>query len=54
MDIKILIPIEDVLTTELGDIYGGSDPINDEPIKIECKSDGVVEIPPTKVSMTIF
>lgn len=40
MDIRMLTSFEDVLTSELESIYGGS-----EPIKVECKGDGVVELP---------
>lgn len=52
MNIKTLISFEDVLTSELESIYGGN-----EPIKIECKGDGVVEVPPTNPTnptVTVF
>lgn len=42
MDIRTLMSFEDVLGSELESIYGGN-----EPIKVECKGDGVVELPTT-------
>lgn len=42
MDIRTLMSSEDVLGSELESIYGGN-----EPIKVECKGDGVVEVPTT-------
>lgn len=53
MDIRTLTSFEDVLNSELESIYGGN-----EPIKVECKGDGVVEVPtnPEKATMmlTVF
>ncbi len=49
MDIKMLTSFEDVLTSELESIYGGN-----EPIKVECKGDGVVEVPTTQKTVTVF
>lgn len=42
-----MIAAEDVLTSEMGSIYGGK-----EPIKVVCKSDGIVELPTDKGKVT--
>lgn len=39
MDLKKLNPSDDVLTSELENIYGGA---KDEPIKIYCKTGAVI------------
>lgn len=53
MDIRTLTSFEDVLNSELESIFGGN-----EPIKVECKGDGIVEVPtnPEKATMmlTVF
>lgn len=54
MDIKTLFPFEDVLTVEMGNIVGGNDPVKKEPVTIECKGDGVVHLPSTKLALSIF
>ena len=48
MDIRTLTSFEDVLNSELESIFGGN-----EPIKVECKGDGIVEVPtnPEKATM---
>lgn len=43
MDIRTLISAEDVLTSEMENIYGGG-----EPVKIECDHNGIVHLPPVK------
>lgn len=50
MNIKSLIATEDVLTSELGSIYGGN-----EPVEIVCKGDGIIKLPtdPT-TTVTVF
>ena len=42
MNIKLLIAAEDVLTSELENIYGGN-----ESVEVVCKGDGVVKLPST-------
>ena len=53
MDIRTLTSFEDVLNSELESIFGGN-----EPIKVECKGDDIVEVPtnPEKATMmlTVF
>lgn len=49
MDFRTLTSFEDVLTSELESIYGGN-----EPVKVECKGDGVVELPTNPTTVTVF
>lgn len=49
MYIKSLIQAEDVLTSELENIYGGNDTV-----EIICKGDGVVKLPPKGNEVTVF
>lgn len=43
MDIRTLIPAEDVLTSEMENIFGGG-----EPVKVECHNNGIVHLPPAR------
>lgn len=50
MNMKTIIPANDVLTSELESVFGGAEPIEE----IVCKGDGVVQQPTTPTSVTVF
>lgn len=50
MKIKNLIPAEDVLTSELENVFGGAEPVEE----IVCKGDGIVKLPGSRVELSVF